>query len=41
MEIQAIRETLERCDGNKSMAARMLGMSRKALYKRLADFKLG
>jgi DNA-binding NtrC family response regulator len=41
MEIQVIRETLERCGGNKSMAARMLGMSRKALYKRLADFNLG
>jgi DNA-binding NtrC family response regulator len=41
MEVQVIRETLERCSGNKSMAARMLGMSRKALYKRLADFNLG
>lgn len=40
MEIQVVRETLERCDGNKSMAARMLGMSRKALYKRLSDFNL-
>ncbi len=40
MEAQMIRETLERCNGNKSMAARMLGLSRKALYKRLADFNL-
>lgn len=38
MESQMIRETLEKCGGNKSLAARMLGMSRKALYKRLADF---
>jgi DNA-binding NtrC family response regulator len=41
MEAQLIRETLERCNGNKSLAARMLGMSRKALYKRLADFGIG
>ena len=40
MEARMIRETLERCGGNKSMASRMLGMSRKALYKRLADFNL-
>jgi two-component system response regulator HydG len=41
MESGMIREALERFGGNKSLAARMLGMSRKALYKRLADFKIG
>ncbi|MEZ4600265.1 MAG: sigma-54 dependent transcriptional regulator [Syntrophotaleaceae bacterium] len=35
IEAQAVRDALENCNGNKSMAARMLGMSRKALYKRL------
>ena len=40
MEIQMVREALERCGGNKSMTARMLGLSRKALYKRIADFNL-
>jgi DNA-binding NtrC family response regulator len=38
METQAIREALEKCGGNKSKAANLLGFSRKALYKRLRDF---
>ena len=39
VEAEAIRETLSHCDGNKSQAARILGMSRKALYKRLREFE--
>ncbi len=37
LQMEAIREALEGCNGNKSKAARMLGISRKALYKRLRD----
>jgi two-component system response regulator HydG len=40
MESHAVRDALEKCGGNKSRAARMLGMSRKALYKRLKDFRI-
>ena len=39
-EANLVRDALERCNGNKSQTARLLGMSRKALYKRIADFKL-
>jgi DNA-binding NtrC family response regulator len=35
LEIQAIKNALEECKGNKSRAAKMLGVSRKAFYKRL------
>lgn len=37
LELQAIRETLRKCNGNKSRTAKMLGISRKAFYKRLRD----
>jgi two-component system response regulator HydG len=37
LELQAIRDALRDCNGNKSQAARKLGISRKALYKRLSD----
>ncbi|MCL4475119.1 MAG: sigma-54 dependent transcriptional regulator [Nitrospirae bacterium] len=37
MELQAIKDSLQRCNGNKSKAAKMLGISRKAFYKRLND----
>lgn len=37
IEAQAIRDALERSGGNKSKAARMLGISRKAFYNRLKD----
>ena len=37
IELVAIREALQKCDGNKSKASRMLGISRKAFYKRLND----
>ncbi len=37
IELQAVMESLKKCDGNKSKAARLLGISRKAFYKRLND----
>ena len=37
MEMQALREALHVCNGNKSKACRVLGISRKAFYKRLKD----
>jgi two-component system response regulator HydG len=35
--VQAVTSALRECNGNKSMAARRLGISRKALYARLRD----
>lgn len=40
LEAQAIRESLRECKGNKSKAAKALGISRKAFYKRLREFQL-
>ena len=37
LELQAIRDALQACKGNKSMTAKMLNISRKALYKRLSE----
>jgi two-component system response regulator HydG len=37
MEMAAIRSALLECKGNKSKVAEMLGISRKALYKRLRE----
>ena len=37
MEMQAIRDTIQECNGNKSKAAKMLGISRTAFYKRLRE----
>jgi two-component system response regulator HydG len=37
VELRAIKDALVKSDGNKSKAAKMLGISRKALYKRLND----
>lgn len=37
IELHAIREAMQKCNGNKSKAARILGISRKAFYKRLND----
>ena len=39
-EATAIKEALNACAGNKSHAAKMLGLSRKTLYKKLKDFGL-
>lgn len=40
MERNAIREALRRCDGNLSDAARQLGITRQALYRRIEKYKL-
>jgi DNA-binding NtrC family response regulator len=37
LEIQAISDALNVCKGNKSRAAKVLGISRKAFYKRLKE----
>ena len=37
VEQQAITQALIECNGNKSKAARRLGISRKALYTRLRE----
>ena len=40
LESQAIKDALRDCKGNKSKAAKILGISRKAFYKRLREFHL-
>jgi len=40
MEAHAIREALQKFGGNKSKAAKMLAISRKAFYKKLKEFQL-
>jgi DNA-binding NtrC family response regulator len=40
MEAQTIKEALQKLEGNKSKVARMLGISRKALYKKMREFQL-
>ena len=37
LEVQVVQDVLEVCEGNKSKAAKMLGISRKAFYKRLKE----
>jgi len=37
LEMQAIKDALRECKGNKSKAAKVLGISRKAFYKRLKE----
>jgi two-component system response regulator HydG len=37
-EIETIIKTLNACNGNKSKAARILGITRKALYSRLREY---
>lgn len=39
IEEDAVRSALTECGGNKSHAAKLLGISRKALYKRLAEME--
>jgi two-component system response regulator AtoC len=41
LEAEYILETLKACRGNKSEAARLLGISRKNLYEKLARYKKG
>ncbi|MEW6585083.1 MAG: sigma-54 dependent transcriptional regulator [Nitrospirota bacterium] len=40
METQAVRNAIHECSGNKSKAARMLGISRKAFYRRLRELSV-
>lgn len=37
LQFKAIKDTLAECKGNKSKAAKVLGISRKALYKKLDE----
>lgn len=41
MEMQALQDALHACNGNKSKACKVLGISRKAFYKRLKDLLNG
>lgn len=38
MERELIQRTLEKCQGNKSLAADLLGISRKALYEKISRY---
>ncbi|MCC6522423.1 MAG: sigma-54-dependent Fis family transcriptional regulator [Polyangiaceae bacterium] len=40
-EREAIHEALERARGNRTQAARMLGVSRRTLYNKLAEYQIG
>lgn len=40
MESETIRETLRRCGGNLSEAAKLLGITRQSLYRRIEKYKL-
>ncbi len=40
LEEQAIIAALKECNGNKSKAAKLLGISRKAFYKRLKEYNI-
>jgi len=40
LELRAVKQALAVCAGNKSQAARKLGLSRKALYMRIRDYQL-
>lgn len=40
MEVELIRKTLKKCRGNKSMAAKWLGISRKTLYEKMERYAI-
>ncbi|MBI4950484.1 MAG: sigma-54-dependent Fis family transcriptional regulator [Myxococcales bacterium] len=40
-EREAIHKALERARGNRTQAARMLGVSRRTLYNKLAEYQIG
>ena len=40
VEQELIQKTLAKCQGNKSLAAELLGISRKALYEKLERYGL-
>ena len=40
VERELIKKTLKRCNGNKTLAATYLGISRKALYEKLDRYKI-
>lgn len=40
MERQAVEDAMRRCDGNMTVAARQLGITRQSLYRRLEKFGL-
>lgn len=37
LQLKAVKDAMAECSGNKSRAAKMLGISRKALYKKLGE----
>ncbi len=41
MEREMIRATLEETGGNRALTARLLGVGRKTLYRKLAEYELG
>jgi DNA-binding NtrC family response regulator len=41
MERELIEKTLEKCNGNKTLAANYLGISRKALYEKMERYRIG
>jgi two-component system response regulator HydG len=40
LEMEALKDVLEVCKGNKSKASKILGISRKAMYKRLREIRI-